>query len=94
MLDKNNEIGVKVHHTHPSLFKTKYVQTILYRILVNVGKAEVVDIVMKLWLDQFEKGDGNSPSFTQIKTEIHNSVNMSQPCKEVFNWLLSSSPKL
>ena len=46
-LDKNTEMGMRVYHQHKSSFETKYVLTLLDRILVNAWRAEVAVTILK-----------------------------------------------
>ena len=49
-LDKNTEMALRVHSKHPSSFDTKYVFTLLDRIIINTRRAEVTVNVIKPWL--------------------------------------------
>ena len=61
-LDKNTEIGLRVYHSQPTLFETKYVLTLLDRVLVNVWRAETVVTVIKPWIVSWQKRCGVLPS--------------------------------
>ena len=54
-LDKNTEMALRIHSKHPSPFETKYVFTLLDRVLINTWRAEVAVNVVKPWLAQLNK---------------------------------------
>ena len=73
-LDKNTEMALRVHSKHPSSFETKYVFTLLDRILINAWRAEVAVNVIKPWLTKMRKQMKERPSFTQVRRKVQNDV--------------------
>ena len=49
-LDKNMEINLKVYHSQPTLVETKYVLTLLDRVLGNTWRAETADTTINPWI--------------------------------------------
>ena len=62
---------MRVHHSHGSSFETKYVLTLLDRILVNTWRAEVDITIMKPWSTQFHKEHRKYPTSSQIRRKVH-----------------------
>ena len=59
---------------HPSPFETKYVFTLLDRVLINTWRAEVAVNVVKPWLAQLNKMGKERPSFVQVRRKVQHNV--------------------
>ena len=73
-LDKNTEIGLRVYHSQPTSFETKYVLTLLDRVLVNEWRAETAATVIKSWIFSWQQRCGVLPLFAQIMKKVENSI--------------------
>ena len=49
-LDKNTEVGWRVNHNTPLSFETKYVLSMVDRVLVNTWRAEMAVTLIKPWM--------------------------------------------
>ena len=70
-LDKNTELAMRVKDVQGCSFETKYVLSLLDRILVNAWRAEVAITTMKPWLTKLQN-DGITPSILQIRRKFRN----------------------
>ena len=66
-------MALRVYSKYPSPFETKYVFTLIDRILLNCWRAEVAVNVVKPWLAQLKKKN-KSPTFTQVRRKVQNDV--------------------
>ena len=74
-LDKNTELAMRVYDSQSKRsFETKYILTLIDRILVNAWRAEVAVTVMKPWLTELAKTNENGPTLTQIRRKVCDQV--------------------
>ena len=70
-LDKNTELAMRIKDKHRCNFETKYVLSLIDRVLVNAWRAEMAVTVMKPWLIQLRNA-GKSASIVQIRRKFQN----------------------
>lgn len=73
-LDKITEAGLRVTHMTPLSFETKYVFTMIERVLVNCWLAENAITVVEPWTTSLKKGNNPTPTLQQIRQEFHNTA--------------------
>ena len=73
-LDKSTEAGLRVTHVTPLSFETKYVFTMIDRVLVNCWRAENAITVIEPWIRSLKNGNKPTPTLQQIRRKFHNTA--------------------
>ena len=73
-LDKNTELSLRVLFPTPSTFETKYVCTMIDRILVNCWRAKITVTVLKPWIQSLERSGHIPPVTKQIRIFFENAI--------------------
>ena len=90
-LDKNTELSLRVLFPTPSTFETKYVCTMIDRILVNCWRAEIAVTVLKPWIQSLERSGHIPPTTKQIRKKFENAITIDdyvQIFAETYLWEL------
>ena len=73
-LDKSAEVGLSITHVTLLSFETKYVFTMIDRVLVNCWRAENAIIVIEPWITSFKYGNKPTPTLQKIRRKFYNTA--------------------